>query len=220
MAAARDGPGSELPARRPHASSARGVWRRKAARRSSAFDDDRKIAALARAQQARGLVQVLGMIGLAAAVVGASGQLLAANRLFSSLPTGVVRLVRGRPRLADVAADRIVAEALTGHGWTGINTTAIRGADGRPSTIVHLIGLPGGTRDAFPGSAAILVIAPLGARAGRASRFCSACSSSRPRRRASLVVSRPAGRSMPWQETSASPGKLSAASSRRSSPDR
>lgn len=122
-------------------------------------------AAPERRQHARVLAHLFGMIGLAAAVLGTSGQVLAANRLFHALAPGIVRHVRGRLRLTDEVADRLVGEAFSlrrAHSrGDSVHCFPIRWGDGASPAIGHLIALQGSARDTLSGASGILLIAPL-----------------------------------------------------------
>jgi DNA-binding CsgD family transcriptional regulator len=116
-------------------------------------------------QHARTLAEALQMIGLAAAVLDAAGEMLAANRLFAALVPGVVRQLRGRPRLTDAAADRLIEDTLARpDAWSlagAVRSIAIRGHDGKPPAIVQLIPLRGAAGDVFAGAAGILIVTPV-----------------------------------------------------------
>lgn len=174
MSAVSEGGGFEPLAYFERQPSGKVAARRKALRRTGALsalpneEAGNAPTARLRQQRARGLVQILGLIGSAAAVLSASGHVLAANRLFANLAPSIVRHGRGRARLNDVAADRLVEEALArnvsnGHG--GVHAIAIRGSRGKPSAIAHLIALQGNMREVSPGAAALLLIVPVEARA-------------------------------------------------------
>jgi DNA-binding CsgD family transcriptional regulator len=131
------------------------------------------VAARKRQQHARTLAQTLGMIGLAAAVLGVSGQVLAANRQFGALPSGIIRHMRGRPKLLDAAADRLIEDVLARHGSQSgsVHSIPIRSGAGKSPAIVHLISLHEGAREAFPGATGILVVATIGGRPALSARF-------------------------------------------------
>jgi DNA-binding CsgD family transcriptional regulator len=181
MSAVGERPGSEpLVRSEPQALAAVAV-RRKAPRRAAGVNalpsSERPSAiihaARQRQQPARTLAQTLGMIGLAAAVLGVSGQVLAANRLFGALPSGIVRHIRGRPRLMDAAADRLIEDVLARHGSHSgsVHSIPIRGRAGKSPAIVHVISLHEAAREAFPGATGVLVVATMGARPALSARF-------------------------------------------------
>lgn len=117
-----------------------------------------------RLRQARGLVQILSLIGLAAAVLGSSGQMLAANRQFGHFAPRVVRHLRGRPQTNGAGSDGLVAalaKPLASGGIDGVHTIPVRGARGKPTALAHLIGLPSRSREFVPGATALLLVAPL-----------------------------------------------------------
>jgi hypothetical protein len=102
------------------------------------------------------------MIGLPATVLGAFGEVLAANQLFVALVPGTVQELRCRPKLTDPAADRLVEEALaslrSSSRGSALRSIPIRRNGDRPPAIVHLIALPEAAGDAFIGASAILII--------------------------------------------------------------
>jgi DNA-binding CsgD family transcriptional regulator len=111
--------------------------------------------------EAHVIVDVLGLGGLAAAVLGHAGQVLAANGGFVELVPVVVREMTGRLRFADASADCLIDQALAanckGHAQ-GILVPwiAIRGRGDRPPAIVQL--MPLRSKSGEPFARAILTI--------------------------------------------------------------
>ena len=109
------------------------------------------------------LTQILGAIGLAAAVLSFSGQVMAANRNFGYLPPRIVKNVRGRLRFGDATAGPLLREALQqcrDGNRNGAHAVSIRSGRGEPSAVARIIALPKVTRgEAFDGAAALLIIA-------------------------------------------------------------
>jgi len=87
---------------------------------------------------------------------------LAANKLFTALVPSTVQELRGRPRLTDAGADRLVEDALarlnSSSNGSAVRSIPIRGSGGTVPAIVHLIALRGAANDAFAGASSILVI--------------------------------------------------------------
>ena len=106
------------------------------------------------------IVDVLGLVGVAAAVLGNSGQVLAANGGLVELVPAVVREMNSRLRFVDAAADCMIEEALatngSGHAHSLAPWTAVRGRGEAPPAIVHLMPLRGAAGEPF--ARAILTI--------------------------------------------------------------
>lgn len=113
----------------------------------------------------RAAAEALGLIGLAAAVLGPRGQPLAVNRLFEKLMPGVARERGERLTLADAAADALFAEALARplapSAADPVRLIPIRGRAERPPMIVHVVPLRGTAYEIFTGAAGILIVTPL-----------------------------------------------------------
>jgi DNA-binding CsgD family transcriptional regulator len=112
----------------------------------------------------RAAAEALGLIGLAAAVLGPRGQPLAVNRLFEKLMPGVARERGERLTLADAAADALFAEALARPlppSADPVRLIPIRGSSERPPMIVHVVPLRGTAYEIFAGAAGILIVTPL-----------------------------------------------------------
>jgi DNA-binding CsgD family transcriptional regulator len=112
----------------------------------------------------RAAAEALGLIGLAAAVLGPRGQPLAVNRLFKKLMPGVARERGERLTLADAAADALFAEALATlapSAADAVRLIPIRGGSDRPPMIVHVVPLRGTAYEIFTGAAGILIVTPL-----------------------------------------------------------
>jgi DNA-binding CsgD family transcriptional regulator len=109
----------------------------------------------------RAVTEALALIGLAAAVLRESGEVIAANDLFAALMPFYSRDASGRPRLADPVADRLLGDALSRLDSSTRNTShavSIRGEDGTPTAVVNLLPLRGAARDAMPGINCIFIV--------------------------------------------------------------
>jgi len=111
----------------------------------------------------RAAAEALGLIGLAAAVLGPRGQPLAVNRLFEELMPHVVRERGERMAFSDAAADALFAEglALPPVVAGSARSIPIRGSRARPPMIAHLIPLDAAAHDVFFGASSILIVTPL-----------------------------------------------------------
>jgi len=116
-------------------------------------------------QHACALGEVLGMFGVSAAVLGSRGEVLFANRLFVKLVPNLVRELRGRPRLADPFADRLIATTLAQGNFDGraaVRVVPIRGNQSKPSAVAQLISLRRVAGLGLDGGAhSILVVTPV-----------------------------------------------------------
>lgn len=117
-------------------------------------------------ERARTAAITLESVGLPAAVLGARGQLLAGNRLIEPMIPSVLQDGSARLRFTDPRADPLLqagVEALAGRFGkrTFPQSFPIAGADGRPTSVAHLLPVKGQARDVFGGMQSVLVIMPL-----------------------------------------------------------
>jgi len=112
-------------------------------------------------RQARAAVEALAVVGLAAAVLSSAGVVVSANTPFHSLLPGTIRLVRGRPRVADPAACCLIDTTLA--QFTSLDSNAalslpLRAARGKLPAMLHLLPIPADSADLFTGLGAILIV--------------------------------------------------------------
>lgn len=117
-------------------------------------------------ERARTAAATLEGLGLPAAVLGARGQLLVANRLIESMIPSVIKDCPSRLRFTDPRADRLLqagVAALAPHsGRSGAaQSFPVAGVDGGPASVAHLLPVKGQACDIFGSMQSLLVIMPL-----------------------------------------------------------
>jgi DNA-binding CsgD family transcriptional regulator len=114
--------------------------------------------------RARAATEALGVIGLAAAVLGANHRPIVANELLEALMPDVIIEGRQRLVLAVRSADALFAEALERMCLGdpgGVRSIPIAARKGQPPTIVHVVPIRGVAHDLFVGAASIVVVTPV-----------------------------------------------------------
>ncbi len=116
-------------------------------------------------EHARTVAETLGVIGLPGAALGRGGDVLAVNKPFAALMPSLVREMRGRPRLTDPIADRMIGDALArldsaAHG-AAARTIPIRTGDGKPAAIAYLTAIHRAEHEPLVGIWGILIVVPL-----------------------------------------------------------
>jgi DNA-binding CsgD family transcriptional regulator len=117
-----------------------------------------------RLEQAKTISDTLGAVGLAAAVLDSDGNALAVNTLIDAMPDVVQARAFGRLGFGDRAAHRLLTDAITraeAGAEGGVRSFPVRGADGEPALIAHVIPVRLSARDIFSRSAAVLVLTPV-----------------------------------------------------------
>lgn len=110
------------------------------------------IAARLRLAQARATVAALNAMGLPAAVMQASGRVMASNDLLDRMSGVFLSTAHGRMALADMPANLLFGGALAGHRHeSAVRSIPIPAREGRQALIVHLLPLRGTARDIFSG---------------------------------------------------------------------
>ncbi len=110
------------------------------------------IASRLRLEQARNTVQALRQIGLPAAVLRASGQVLAHNDLLEDLSEVFLPTAGGGMALADASANALLQQAIARNEDNGVvRSIAVPAAKSRPALIVHLLPLRRDAHDIFSG---------------------------------------------------------------------
>ena len=121
-------------------------------------------------ERARQMTNVLASVGLAAAVLGRKGTLLAANDLFQVFIPSVARDSRTRVSLADAQADVLLARALQrlespASVRNSVLSIPLKAALGHPPMIFHLLPIVGDSRDIFSHAVSILLVTAVERRA-------------------------------------------------------
>ncbi len=110
-------------------------------------------------------VAALELIGLAAAVLGVRGRLMAANARMQSLMPGLLRERQGRIEVGSPAADALLASALATSGAAGdmdrVRSIPVAATAAQPAIILHLVPVRRAAHDIFSGAQAIMVVTPV-----------------------------------------------------------
>jgi DNA-binding CsgD family transcriptional regulator len=115
--------------------------------------------------------EVLGLIGLPAAVVTYSHRLVVANKLLELLIPQVVQDRQSRIGLADRRADAMLVQSLLelqNHAGEQVRSIPMAATPERPASIVHIVPVRGASNDPFLAASCVLVITTV-ARMGVAS---------------------------------------------------
>lgn len=119
------------------------------------------------ARQARTVTESLALVGLPAAVLNPSGELIAANSLFQALMPRMVRPVNGFLRWSDTGANQRFNDSLAEIHTIGrgeMRSFALREARGKPNSMVHLIPIPPSASDVLTGLGTIVVVSAVAPR--------------------------------------------------------
>jgi DNA-binding CsgD family transcriptional regulator len=124
------------------------------------------LAARLQLERARAAGEALARIGLAAAVLGPMGKVLAANALIEAMSERVQWRADDRLSLKDRRADRSLRgamDAIGAPGAPGVRSFPVRDGEGRSVMVAHLVPMRLSARDIFLRAAALLVLTPLAA---------------------------------------------------------
>lgn len=105
-------------------------------------------------------VDVLGAIGLPAAIISQSGRVIAANASFDGLDPQMAIGTFDRVTLAYKPAEDLLRTVLGAAGPNDdvpVRSIAVPASEGRDGLVLHLVPLRGEARDIFSGAAAILI---------------------------------------------------------------
>jgi DNA-binding CsgD family transcriptional regulator len=124
------------------------------------------MAARLRLEQAKATVATLESIGLAAAVMSASGRVVTANALLEEMRTTFIATAHGRIALANVAANALFQDAVSNNRYDQvIRSIPVPAADGQPPLVVHLLPIRRAAHDIFAGADMLIVATPVNASA-------------------------------------------------------
>jgi DNA-binding CsgD family transcriptional regulator len=116
-------------------------------------------------QRAQAMTAALETVGLPAAVLRASGQLLSASQSFDALIPTVAQDRIERLVLSDAAADALLADALGSLARPGsapsVQSIPIAANEKHPAMIVHLLPVRRAAHDIFLQGATIVIITPV-----------------------------------------------------------
>lgn len=118
-------------------------------------------------ERIRSATEILGVVGLASAVLGAGGRPLVMNHSCEQLLDSLLVIRAGRLAALQPLADVLLKEALTGIGVAGsesVRSIPLPATETHPATILHIIPVRGGARDIFSGAIALLIITPMTAK--------------------------------------------------------
>jgi DNA-binding CsgD family transcriptional regulator len=112
--------------------------------------------------RARAAMEALGLIDLPAAVLGLSGQPLAANSLFKNLMPHITHRRCERLAFCDPIADTLLTQALAQPAEASdpatVRAIPIRARGEQPPMIVHFVPACGEARNVFAGASCVLII--------------------------------------------------------------
>ncbi|MGY3133807.1 DNA-binding CsgD family transcriptional regulator [Bradyrhizobium sp. USDA 4501] len=112
-------------------------------------------------ERARAATEVLGLIGLPAAVLSRSHRLLAANKLLDDLVPQVIQDRRVRIGLVDKRADSLLGLALrhvAGQSADQVRSIPIAATEDAPASVVHIVPVRGAANDIFGTASCVLVL--------------------------------------------------------------
>ncbi|QCI67619.1 helix-turn-helix transcriptional regulator [Phreatobacter stygius] len=119
-------------------------------------------------ERARATVAALDAIGLPAAVIRASGRVLAVNGLLQAMPTVFLSVAHGGMAITDAAANSLfrhaVAAARDEHDPV-VRSIPIAAKGGQPALIVHLLPLRRAARDIFTDGDVLVAVTAVNASA-------------------------------------------------------
>lgn len=115
-----------------------------------------------RLERLRSAVEAMGLVGLPAAALAASGRLLLANAQFEADMPAIFADRRDRLHMSERNADRLLGETIReGHPTRGASF-ALKTIDGNARNIIHLLPMRGAARDLFTGTEWLLIAPPVG----------------------------------------------------------
>lgn len=114
-------------------------------------------------QRARAIVDTLDKAGMPAAILSGQDRILAANSAFEAMKEQVVFLAHGKLALADVASNRLLAQALHAirASVTTMNSIPVPAQADSSAAVIHALPLPGEASDVFYGATAIVIVTKL-----------------------------------------------------------
>ena len=124
------------------------------------------MAARLRLERVQATVSALETAGLAAAVMTASGRVLAANVLLEKMTSTFVALAHGGIVLANASANALFREAIVRNREDQVvRSIPVPAEGGRPPLVVHLLPLRRAAQDIFAGADILVVATPVSASA-------------------------------------------------------
>lgn len=124
------------------------------------------LAARLRLEQAQAAVSALEAIGLATAVLSASGQVLTVNTLLDEMKATFIAGAHGRIALANPAVNALFQEAIAhNHDDRVVRSIPVPASEGQTPLVVHLVPLRRAAHDIFSGAEMLIVATPVSASA-------------------------------------------------------
>jgi DNA-binding CsgD family transcriptional regulator len=124
------------------------------------------LAARLHLEQARAAVSALETIGLATAVLAASGRVLTANALLEEMRSTFIAGAHGRLALANPAANALFQDAIAQHrDHQTVRSIPVPASDGQPPLVVHVLPLRRAAHDIFAGAEMLVAATPVSASA-------------------------------------------------------
>lgn len=115
-------------------------------------------------KRAQGATEALAALQLPAFLLRGSGEIAETSTLADDIRDHVTTGARGRIRLLDRQADKILADALDAldrQQVGGVRSFPLRGEDGRPALVAHIVPVRRGAHDVFGDSFALLLLVPV-----------------------------------------------------------
>ncbi|SMC99563.1 LuxR C-terminal-related transcriptional regulator [Rhizobium sp. RU36D] len=116
-------------------------------------------------RQAQATTQTLAALGLPAAVVGATGDVMAMNDLMEGLAPRLTTLARNRLHFSDRQANAVfvtVLEQLRQENAPPCQSFPVAAQPDAPALVVHVVPVKRNARDIFTRSSAVVVVTPVG----------------------------------------------------------
>jgi DNA-binding CsgD family transcriptional regulator len=124
------------------------------------------MAARLRLEQAKAAVATLETVGLAAAVMSASGRVLTANALLEEMRATFIAAAHGRIALANPAANALFQDAIANNRFDQVvRSIPVPAAEREPPLVVHLLPLRRAAHDIFAGADMLIAATPVSASA-------------------------------------------------------
>ena len=117
-------------------------------------------------ERAQTMVATLAAIGLPAAVLTASGRVLAANQLMQDLTSVFLMAAHDGLGITDAAAHALLQQSLEGHDRRNpvVRSIPVMANDDRGPVVVHLLPVRGVAHDLFTGAEILIVATSVSAR--------------------------------------------------------
>lgn len=119
------------------------------------------IAARLGLERAMSTTSALQMIGLPAAVMTASGRVIATNDLFELLSDQFLPVAFGRLAIAMAGPNRLFQQAIEAAAdqmEPRVRSVPVSGIEGHPACVLHILPVRNNAHDLFPGGAIVLAI--------------------------------------------------------------